>query len=48
MSKIAVVFWSGTGNTGVMATNVAEGAKPLSIAVEELAESKIKILGDEE
>ena len=28
--------------------NVAEGAKPLSIAVEELAESKIKILGDEE
>lgn len=28
--------------------NVAEGAKPLSIAVEELAKSKIKILGDEE
>ncbi len=27
MSKIAVVFWSGTGNTGVMATSVAEGAK---------------------
>ena len=27
MSKVAVVFWSGTGNTGVMATNVAEGAK---------------------
>lgn len=27
MSKVAVVFWSGTGNTGIMATNVAEGAK---------------------
>lgn len=26
----------------------AEGMKPLSIAVEELAESKIKILGDDE
>ena len=27
MSKVAVVFWSGTGNTGIMATNIAEGAK---------------------
>ena len=27
MSKVAVVFWSGTGNTGIMATNVAEGVK---------------------
>lgn len=27
MSKVAVVFWSGTGNTGIMATNVADGAK---------------------
>ena len=26
----------------------AEGMKPLSIAVEELAESKIRILGDDE
>ena len=25
MSKVAVVFWSGTGNTGIMATKVAEG-----------------------
>ena len=25
MSKVAVFFWSGTGNTGIMATKVAEG-----------------------
>ena len=28
MNKIAVVFWSGTGNTGAMAAAVAEGAGP--------------------
>lgn len=27
MSKIAVVFWSGTGNTEAMAASVAEGAR---------------------
>lgn len=27
MSKIAVVYWSGTGNTEMMAAKVAEGAK---------------------
>ena len=27
MSKIAVVYWSGTGNTEAMAVKVAEGAK---------------------
>ena len=27
MSKIAVVFWSGTGNTEVMAHSIAEGIK---------------------
>ena len=27
MSKVAVVFWSGTGNTQAMAEAVAEGAK---------------------
>lgn len=27
MSKIAVVYWSGTGNTEMMAQQVAEGAK---------------------
>ncbi len=27
MSKVAIVFWSGTGNTEAMANLVAEGAK---------------------
>ena len=27
MSKVAVVYWSGTGNTQAMADAVAEGAK---------------------
>ncbi len=27
MSKIAVVFWSGTGNTEIMAQKITEGAK---------------------
>ena len=27
MSKVAVVFWSGTGNTQAMADSVAEGAR---------------------
>ena len=27
MSKVAVVYWSGTGNTEAMANKVAEGAK---------------------
>lgn len=27
MSKVAVVYWSGTGNTEMMAAKVAEGAK---------------------
>ena len=27
MSKVAVVYWSGTGNTEMMAKKVLEGAK---------------------
>lgn len=27
MSKVAVVYWSGTGNTEAMANAVADGAK---------------------
>ena len=34
MSKIAVVFWSGTGNTEEMANAVAEGAKAAGADVE--------------
>lgn len=34
MSKIAVVYWSGTGNTEAMANLVAEGAKAAGAEVE--------------
>ncbi len=33
MSKIAVVYWSGTGNTEAMASAVAEGAKEKGVEV---------------
>lgn len=33
MSKVAVVYWSGTGNTEAMASAVAEGAKSAGAAV---------------
>ena len=31
MSKIAVVFWTGTGNTSTMATSVVEGIKEAKV-----------------
>ena len=34
MSKVAVVFWSGTGNTEAMANAVADGAKNAGAEVE--------------
>ncbi len=34
MSKIAVVYWSGTGNTEAMAQKVAEGAKEAGAEVD--------------
>ncbi len=34
MSKIAVVFWSGTGNTESMANSVVEGIKSTGVDVE--------------
>lgn len=34
MSKIAVVYWSGTGNTAAMAEKVAQGAKEAGSQVE--------------
>ena len=33
MSKVAIVFWSGTGNTEAMADAVAEGAKNVGAEV---------------
>ncbi|MFI3201024.1 MAG: flavodoxin domain-containing protein [Eubacteriales bacterium] len=40
MSKIAVVFWSGTGNTEQMANLVAEGAKGKGAEVELLTSAE--------
>ena len=39
MSKIAVVYWSGTGNTQAMAEAVAEGAKAAGAEVSLLGPS---------
>ena len=36
MSKVAVVFWSGTGNTAAMADAVAEGAKGAGAEVDKI------------
>ena len=40
MSKVAVVFWSGTGNTQAMADAVAEGAKAAGAEVSVLGPSE--------
>ena len=40
MSKIAVVYWSGTGNTEMMAEAVAEGAKSKGAEVSLITASK--------
>ena len=40
MSKIAVVYWSGTGNTEAMANEVAEGAKAAGAEVDVLTGSE--------
>lgn len=40
MSKVAVVYWSGTGNTGDMANEVAEGAKAKGAEVTTLTASE--------
>ena len=42
MSKVAVVYWSGTGNTEAMANAVAEGAKGAGAEVDILVASEIK------
>ena len=39
MSKVAVVYWSGTGNTEAMANAVAEGAKGAGAEVDILVAS---------
>ena len=39
MSKVAVVFWSGTGNTEAMAESVAEGARDAGAEVDIISAS---------
>ena len=34
MAKVAVVYWSGTGNTEYMANSIVEGAKGAGTEVE--------------
>lgn len=41
MSKVAVVYWTGTGNTGMMADAVAEGAKGAGAEVTVLGPSQL-------
>lgn len=40
MSKVAVVFWSGTGNTEAMANAIAEGAKGAGAEVDLMSTSE--------
>ena len=42
MSKVAVIYWSGTGNTEAMANAVAEGAKAAGAEAEVLACADVK------
>ena len=41
MSKLAVIYWSGTGNTEAMAMAVGEGAKAAGAEVSVLTVSEI-------
>lgn len=41
MSKLAVIYWTGTGNTGTMAQAVADGAKGAGAEAELLTVSEI-------
>jgi len=43
MSKIAVVFWTSTGNTEVMADAVIEGIKSIGIESEKISASQFNI-----
>ena len=41
MSKVAVVFWSATGNTETMANCIAEGAKGTLVSCSEMTPAKL-------
>ncbi len=42
MSKVAVVYWSGTGNTEIMANCIAEGAKSKGAEVDVMTSANFK------
>ena len=44
MSKIAVVYWSGTGNTEEMANAVADGAKAAGAEAVLLTSERLTLL----
>ena len=46
MSKVAVIYWSGTGNTEAMANAVAEGAKAAGAAVDLLTCADVNGIDD--
>ena len=48
MSKIAVVYWSGTGNTEAMANKVAEGARSAGAEAYQLLAQEVIERGSEE
>ncbi|NLM04791.1 MAG: flavodoxin, partial [Clostridiales bacterium] len=43
MAKVSIIYWSGTGNTEIMAENIAEGAKSAGVEVELLNVSEASI-----
>lgn len=45
MSKVAVIYWSGTGNTEAMANAVAEGAKASGAQVDLLTCGEVSSVG---
>ena len=47
MKKIAIIYWSGTGNTRLMAESLAKGAKLAQVTVEifDISKNRPKTLG---
>ena len=48
MSKVAVVYWTGSGNTEAMAAAVAEGAKTKGATVEQILAADFSLSAVEE
>lgn len=48
MSKVAVVYWTGSGNTEAMAAAVAEGAETKSATVEQILAADFSLSAAEE